>query len=96
MRKQLAERAVESKKKDFVRGKHIDPVRKETAFHVELFNDALLREGHGCHRSILDVGEGRGWERRQVEREGEELTNLTNRLLLWNEDCDLCRCSLVH
>ena len=42
MRKQLAERAVESKKKDFVRGEHIDPVRKRSAFHVELSDNTLL------------------------------------------------------
>lgn len=49
LRKQLAERAVESKKKDFVRGEHIDPVRKRGMFHEELLDDAQLREGHGGH-----------------------------------------------
>lgn len=39
LRKQLAERAVESKKKDFVRGEHIDPVRKRGMFHEELLDD---------------------------------------------------------
>ena len=46
-RRQLAERAAESKKKDFVRGEHIDPVGKRGVFHEELLDDAQLREGHG-------------------------------------------------
>ena len=49
MRKQLVERAVESKKKDFIRGEHIDPVGEARSSSPELPDDPFLREGHGRH-----------------------------------------------